>query len=229
MRAPFLLASAGLFILAAAGPLASPAAAEASEAFSRVEAEGRFKVDVATGAAHGVEVVGDDAGRVEVRVRGGELQLRQTGGFAFFGPPKLDAVVRVTAPAIGAIEASRGARITADVGGGDLSVIAAQGGMVTVRAGTRPRLEAKAAMGGIVEVSGTCERLEASASMGGIVDAEGLACAEVRAEASMGGVIEAQASQVGDASASMGGSVEIAGAPERRTSRASMGGDVSFH
>jgi hypothetical protein len=178
--------------------------------FTAVEAGGKFRVEVTVGQSQSVEVTGADADQIATTIRGDELLLTPAQR-TWFGPePDFDAVVHITMPRVNRLQAMRGADMRAT----DLRVGA---------------LSLDAAMGGQLKVSGVCTRLDASASMGGMIDARDLDCASANASASMGGSVDVRAHDAGEASASMGGSVDVRGEPARRSSSATMGGDVSIN
>lgn len=82
-------------------------------------------------------------------------------------------------------------------------------------------------MGGEVRLAGTCRTHDVSASMGGYVRADDLACLTVDASSSMGGDIRANASQSYEASAAMGGAVNVAGGAIARDTSTALGGSIS--
>ena len=210
--------------------LAGPAAAEsrAVSGFTGVSADDRFTIEIVTGSAYSVEVTGRDARRIRTELDGRVLRVRDANRPWFGENPRLDAHIRVTAPALRTISAVRGAELTADLRHtcGALDVAAAMGGSARVNAACDV-IDASASMGANVTLAGTCRALDVSASMGGIVRADDLQCQSVDASASMGGEVAAYASQTYDASASMGGAINVAGnAPSRETS-SSLGGDIN--
>lgn len=200
-----------LFILGAAFvALAGAAMAETRthSSFTGVSTSDRIPVEVTLGESYRVEVLGSDAERVRTEVDDGVLEVRQRNRPWFGGPPRIDARVRVTAPAIDSLAASRGGSIRAE-------------GM---RANS---MSLAASMGGDIDVSGTCGALSAAASMGGSIDADSLECETARIAASMGGDAKVFASNSYNASASMGGSVRVGGNPQRGDVSTTMGGAVS--
>jgi hypothetical protein len=195
-----------LFVLALTGA----ALAEDLRGFSAIEAEGRFRVEVAQGDNYSVNLTGADVGNVSTRVRGEELRIWQNNqNWLRGGGDMLDAVVRVTSPRLAQVKSTRGA-------------------VVAIAERRAETLAAEASTGGVIEIFGQCERLQARASMGGQINAQEFRCDQVNADASMGGAIRAQARQEVAARASMGGQVEITGDPPRRSADTSMGGEVNI-
>lgn len=216
-------------VLAAAAFVAS-AAAETRQisGFTGVAAADRINVEIVTGPDFAVEITGRDARRISTRLDGRTLRIRDENRPWFGEAPELDAHVRITAPALSAISASRGAELRAAIGANcnALSVAASMGGEAGVTVARCSAVSAAASMGGDVRIEGSCGTLSATASMGGLVRADELRCSTVSASASMGGDIEAYASETSDASASMGGAISIAGNPRSNNSTA-MGGSIS--
>ena len=209
---------------------AAPAAAEtrALTGFTTVSAADRVSVEIVTGGAYAVEVTGADAARIRTRLDGAALRISDANRPWFGEAPRLDAHIRISAPELRAIVASRGAGIEAAINGAcaQLDVAASMGGQANVTAAACGAVDATASMGGDVRLDGACQTLSASASMGGLVRAEALRCATVDASASMGGDVQAFASRSYQARASMGGAVNVAGAAATRERSSTLGGSV---
>jgi hypothetical protein len=211
---------------------AGPAFAETRDVsgFTKIDAQDRVMVEVTVGPAYSVEVTGSDAERIRTRiVEGNRLRIMDARRPWFGASPRLDATIRVTAPHIEGLAASRGAQVSAALSGdcGDLSVVAAMGGAAQVNGVACRSVDATAAMGAELRLAGACDALSVTASMGADVRAGDLQCRTVDASASMGGAIRAYASERYDASASMGGDIDIAGEPQRGDASSVMGGSVS--
>ncbi len=212
--------------------LVAPAAAESRgmAGFRAVDAEDRITVTVAVGEGYAVDVTGADADRVRTRVSGDTLYIEDSRRPWFGRSPRLDAQVRVIAPAIEAVSASRGAELAANLAGAtcnDFSASASMGGTARVTGAQCDAVRSSAAMGGEVRLAGTCRTHDVSASMGGYVRADELACLTVDASSSMGGDIRANASQSYEATAAMGGAVNVAGGAVARDTTTAMGGSIS--
>lgn len=196
--------------------------------FTEVVAQDRIRVEVTQGDAYSVEVTGADAGRIRTEVDDGALEIRDMRRPMFGRSPRLDAFVRVTAPRIEGVAASRGAELTATITGAcdEFSAAAAMGGETTVRGLACNTVDAAAAMGGTLELAGTCGALDASAAMGGDIQAGSLRCRTVDGSAAMGGSMHVFASERYDGSAAMGGGINVEGGGQRGDISASMGGSV---
>lgn len=192
--------------------LAAPASAEVSRpdlsGFDSVSVAGKFDVEITEGQGYAVVLEGDDIDRVEVRQHGDDLRISQRSGW-FGNDRDLDLVVRITAPDLNTLSASRGVEVNA----------------TGINAG---RFQLDVSMGASVDITGTCTNLDASSSMGGALDADGFVCGAVHASSSMGGAASVFAQNTLDASASMGGTLDVSGRPTQRDTSASMGGEISL-
>lgn len=190
--------------------IATPAAADTRDhsGFTGVTASDRLEVQVVEGPTYSVSVTGRDASRVRTRVEDNTLRISQANRGWFGRSPRLDAVVRVTAPSLDHLAAARGAELRAEnLRADDLTVAAA--------------------MGATLWVSGTCDDLDASAAMGAEIHAENMACSTANVSASMGADARVNASSSFDASASMGATVNVAGGAARGDVSTSMGAEVN--
>jgi hypothetical protein len=221
------LIAPALLVLALAGPAAAETRSVPS--FHAVDAEDRMTVTLSIGDSHVVEVTGSDADRIRTRVRDGTLHIEDARRPWIGQSPRLDAQVRITAPAIDSVEASRGAELAANLTGGacsDFSAVAAMGGSANVTGVQCNRVSSTAAMGGDVRIAGACRSHDVTATMGAYVRADDLTCETVDASASMGGEIRAFASRSYEASASMGGAISVAGDARSHDTTTVMGGSV---
>lgn len=221
-----LLPAVALFLLCAA-----PAAAETRDVtgFTGVSAADRLTVEIVTGQDYAVEVTGRDAGRIRTHLAGQVLRISDKNRPWFGESPDLDAHVRITAPTLRTIAASRGVELEARIDGAcaALDVASAMGAEASVVAPRCAALDASASMGGEVNLQGACQTFSASASMGGVIRASEMQCVDVNASASMGGEIVAYASGSYDASAGMGGTINFAGNAASREASTSLGGTIS--
>ncbi len=219
-----------LFAMLALGVLVGGASAEprAVTGFDNVNASGRFRVEIAIGPAHSVNVEGPDAARIVTRRDGDTLKIEPRRRPWFGGEPRFDALVRVTLPRLEGVAAARGANVSA-IAGGDCSefdAVAAMGANLVVRELYCGRVDASAAMGGVIELIGGCRTLDVAAAMGGTVNAEALRCDTVDASAAMGGEIKAFAETSYDASAAMGGDIDVSGGGRAIDRSTALGGSV---
>lgn len=221
------LIAPALLVLALAGPAA--AETRSVSGFRAVDAEDRLTVTLSIGNSYAVEVTGSDADRIRTRVRDGTLHIDDARRPWIGRNPPLDAQVRITAPSIESVSASRGAELAANLSGGacnDFSVVAAMGASANVTGAQCDTVSTTAAMGGNVRIAGACGSHDVTATMGAYVRAEDLACEIVDASASMGGEIRAFASRSYDASASMGGAISVAGDARSHDTNTAMGGSI---
>lgn len=178
--------------------------------FTGVSAADRIRVEVATGDSYRVEVTGSEADKVTTRIDDGTLVIRRTNRPLFGGTPPIDATVRVTLPHVENLASSRGAELTATNVTADSVALAAS-------------------MGGELRVSGTCDTVDVAVSMGGSIRAQDFQCQNANIAASMGGDARIYAANSFDASASMGGSVNVAGGGRGDDIATSMGGSVDHN
>lgn len=201
-----LLASLLVTLALAASASAEP---RSVSGFQRIAAENGIRVEVQIGPRFAVDVSGRDARYVRTAVDNGTLRIsRGMRPWFGFGAHDFDGRVRITMPTLEALSAARGATINATgVQADDFAV--------------------SAAMGGVIDVSGACHELDASVAMGGVLSAKGLHCDSAAVSAAMGGTAEVFAARTYNASASMGGTISVAGAGARGAISTSMGGSVS--
>lgn len=178
--------------------------------FDSINAGGGYQLVVTVGETWSVNIEGDadDFDRLKAEVDGDELSLRQRTRL-FQRNRGLDLTVRVTMPAVEALDFHRG--IASHVSG-----IASDSLSVEVSTGAEVRL------------SGTCGRLDLDLSTGGVLSARDLVCQSVDIDSSTGGEARVFASDRAEASASTGAAIRIFGQPAERQTRASMGGEIRF-
>ncbi|MBI3438153.1 MAG: DUF2807 domain-containing protein, partial [Proteobacteria bacterium] len=132
--------------------IAAPASAEMRNltGFTEVQAQDHIVVEVRIGPQYSVEVTGPEASRINTRIERGQLKISERNR-PWFGPDRrVNALVRVTAPALSGLAAAKGATLSAfDVTADDMSLAAA--------------------MGGELRVNGTCRSVDVAAAMGGVV------------------------------------------------------------
>lgn len=190
--------------------LAAPAAADtrAHSGFSRIRAADQLRVEVTIGPQYTVHVSGGDAHRIRTEVEDGALRIRQRDRGWFGGGRPLDAVVRVTMPRLDGIAASRG---------------------VTVRAENVQAREFSIAgsMGAVVRITGSCSDVSVAGSMGAVIEAGQFECQTADVSASMGAEIRVNAQAQVEASASMGGAIDVVGSPQTREVGTAMGGSIN--
>jgi hypothetical protein len=225
MKTLFLAVATGLLLVGAA-----QAETRDLSGFTHVNASGRFRVEVVTGEHFSVSVDGADAERVRTAVEDDTLVIEPRNRPWLGGSPRLDALVRVTLPRLEGASAAQGMAMAADVAGacGDFSAAAAMGASLTVTSLECATVEAVAAMGGDLNLTGACGTLEGTAAMGGNVNARALVCEHANVNAAMGGGVAAFAAQSYDATAAMGGSINLGGSPQRGDRSSSMGGSITL-
>lgn len=195
------------YILAAAAfAFAAPAFAETRNlaGFDAVNASGRLSVQIEQGPGFVVDITGPRAERVEALVRNGVLVLATPHNWFGFGQ---DANVRVTLPALRAIESSAGAEVVAR----DVQADA---------------LMLDASSGSSIDINGACRSLGVDSSSGAEVRALGLRCDNVAVDASSGADAAVFAQASADVEASSGADVRVAGPGRLGAVSLSSGGDL---
>lgn len=179
------------------------------QTITSVDLAGRFRAEIVTGGEAGATLTGPkgDLDRIGVRLVNGRLKLWEKCAM-FCGRRDLDVMVRVVAPRIEEIDASKGVTVTA------LNVDA-------------EALALDASMGAAVTVSGRCKMLAADVAMGASLTAKDLDCERVAVDASMGGTASVHASDTAVTEASMGGVIAVHGHPPHLDSSSSMGGTTT--
>lgn len=220
-----------IFLAFAAVALASsPAAAEprAHADFESVRASGRFEVEVQVGPGFSVDVGGPDAAGITTRIHGDTLVV-EPARRSWFGERSYNAHVRITLPRLRGVAAARGATMRAQAGGecDAFSAAAAMGSQLQVSGLECESVEASAAMGAELRLEGSCGHVDVSAAMGAEVDANALTCLTADLSAAMGAEISAYSSETFEASASMGGDIQVAGQGRAEGRSAGFGGSIS--
>lgn len=198
--------------------------------FTGVDARGDVRVEAMVGPSFSVRVEGADAEDVVTSVNNGTLRITPRHLSWFGDGPNLDAVVYVSAPRFDSFVALRGAEliVTGPVSADDIALRAMQGAALRIDDVRAQELDIRAAQGGSVDARGRCGTVHARASMGGALDAQAVECERAHVSASMGGVVSVYASEAVEGGASMGGMVDVSGAPQNNDFSAFMGGAISI-
>ncbi len=197
----------------AAALLATPAFAETKTfdlaGFTRVSASAGVDVTISVGGDYSVVADSTPKGleKLKVELVGDELRIGRKARTMSWG--RGDQVsVKVSAPALAAVDVSSGASV--DATGVDAGAFAID-----------------VSSGGDLEIVGRCDALAADVSSGGSIDAAGLLCRTANASASSGGSADVFASESANGDASSGGSLDIHGKPATVNKDTSSGGSVS--
>ena len=209
MKTSVLLSSA-VFVSAF---IASPAFAEtktyALADFTRVSASAGVSVDVTAGADYAVVATSSGEGleRLDIKVVNGELKIGRKPMKGFRWKRGDEVLVKVSLPALEALDVSSGASVDA----------------VGVDAGA---FAIDVSSGASVDIVGRCDALTVDVSSGGSVDAETFECRTANASASSGGSADIFASESVNGDASSGGSIDVSGSPKTVNKDTSSGGSV---
>lgn len=215
--------------------LALPAAADTRNYdvgnFSEIDASRGVKVIYEAG--DGQSIIGEsergDLDRLIIKTEDNRLIVSRKNSGNWFGGGNRDKfTVRVTAPAISAIDASSGSYVSATGVAGDTVELSASSGS-TVDAGNVQgnRVSLDSSSGATLNAAGTCNEADAEASSGSSIVAQDLICSSVAADVSSGASINGHATASVRAEASSGGSIRINGGATDIESKKSSGGSVS--
>jgi hypothetical protein len=226
----FLVLTLASALTAVSLATASPADAEtrALSGFASIHASEGISLDVTQGPDFAVTVEGRETNKIETSVRNGALNISRRGWFSF--GRQEDAHVRVTLPRLAALTAASGVQANVHAfEAQNLNIDVSQGAVLEaphIRVGA---LTLAASQGAQITIGGACSSVTARASMGAVVDAGKLECASATANASMGATMEIHASDTVNASASMGGMIDVSGRPAHREASSGMGGQIEFN
>lgn len=210
MTRPALLSAAIFFAAIAVSPALAETKTYALADFTRISASAGVDVDVTAGADYSVVASSSGEGlqRLEIKVVDGELQIGRKRMSGFRWKRGDDVNVKVSLPALAALDVSSGASV----------------GATGVDAGA---FAIDASSGASVNVAGRCDALSVDVSSGGSIEAEAFECRTANASASSGGSADIFASESVNGEASSGGSIEVSGSPKTVNKDTSSGGSVS--
>jgi hypothetical protein len=161
-------------------------------AFDRVDMGGTGRLELTVGPAPSLSLHGDDnlLPLVKTTVKDGTLVIEDEKNLA----PKVDLVLRATAPSLRGVEASGGV-------------------VVNVEGASGPELRLDASGGSTIDVDGRADRLVAKASGGATLALRDLATKEADVDASGGASIDLAVESRLGAEASGGAKVRYTGSP----------------
>lgn len=196
----------------------------ATGSFDRLRIAGTFEVVVTTGASPDARVIADPAGLadIDVRVEGGTLTVRRTGGGTWSPSAQADAAkpvrILLSTPALTAITVTGGSRVTVTQLKGtrvDLSV--AGPGAIAASDIIADQLTAQLiGDGGIAIARGKTGNARLIANGAGTIDAAGVEANDLTVRLDGLGTIDARARYSAQVSSTGLGTVQIAGRPKCR-------------
>lgn len=199
--------------------------------FTALDISSGIDAKVTVGPAQSVLLEAADAGlleEVQIRVEDGVLRAWIDWSiFDLFSAGERDVTLTIEVPALGAVEASAGADVTAEgISGQELSFSASSGADLSVTgvAGGNIRIDVSSGAG--ARLTGTCTSARFSVSSGADIHAEALHCETVDADASSGAHAEVFAAKSVKAEASSGAGIVVHGNPSSMAQETSSGGDV---
>ena len=181
------------------------------ENIDRLDAGGKFDLVYVPGDRASLRFEGDvdDIDDLDIDIRDGELEIRQTGGIRrwFGGYRNLDVTVYVTGPDVRSFSFSRG--IDAELN--ELAIA---------------DIRLNVSTGASVDAQGTCDSADINISTGADLDGRDLVCGRVSVNASTGSDMSINAQDSLTASVSTGADVRSLTDPRDLRIRTSTGGDV---
>jgi hypothetical protein len=103
---------------------------------------------------------------------------------------------------------------------------AASGGQIELNLETE-KTTANVNSGGVINIKGTTFSFQASAKSGGVIKANKLLSSQTEVKASSGGSCKAHARDIFEANASLGGAIDVFGAPKTLNQTISLGGNIT--
>ncbi|SHF09857.1 GIN domain-containing protein [Devosia limi] len=241
MRSVFKLALAGSLGLATLGTAIAQERSFELTGFDKIDISTGLDAIVTLGDAFSVQAQSRNQqvlDKLEITVSGDTLTARIESNFLEFilGGGLLGqfiaggnaATIRITLPALRAVNASAGADVDITAPKGDLVIDVSSGADIDITRATLGTVTVDASSGSDAELSGACDSISASASSGADIDAEDLLCETAIATASSGGHISVHATDSLEADASSGGAIEVTGNPRQTDIDRSSGGSVSI-
>jgi len=214
--------------------LALPASAENQtydmNSFNELDVSAGVTVIYEAGDTQSI-IAENDSGNFEKLVienRGDALVISRKRSGLFGNRNRQNYTVRITGPAISAVEASSGSSVHATGLVGDIVQLEASSGAALKVSDVQAKdISLKASSGSTLYAEGTCTTADLSASSGASVDADELVCAAIEAQASSGASLNAHATSKADGRASSGASIKVVGGATDINKEKSSGGSVT--
>lgn len=177
-----------------------------------------------TFTTHGIDPAG-----IIVENRGDELRIKITTKALWEEMQENHWWVRVEVPydKLASLDATTGAKIQSaeSINTDRLDVSVSMGAKMELSVKVN-NLDVDASMGSSADLAGTVESLKVNANMGSVLDMDMLTATYIRAKSSMGSELKVHATKEFDGHATMGGTIDVTGNPERFYANTGMGGDI---
>jgi len=213
--------------------LALPASAETKDynmdSFNALDVSAGVTVIYEVGESQSVVAENNRGNFDKLRIenRGDTLVIKRANS-GWFRRNRENYTVRVTGPAVSAIDSSSGSMVKANgVSGNDVDLEVSSGASLHVTNVQADSISLGASSGSRLEAAGSCSGAEIDASSGASIDANDLICVDVDAGASSGASVRAHASKSVDGHASSGASVKVTGGATDIEKSRSSGGSVT--
>ncbi len=192
--------------------------------FHKVTAFDRIDVTLIPGTENIVQIDGNNADKVELVNKNGELKIRLPLLKMLDGD---NISVTVYYVDLDAVEANEGSRIACGdtFDGISFDIIAKEGSEVKVIVNV-DKLNVRAANGSTVKVVGKAKVQDVLVNSGGIYDAEQLITSQTTISCNAGGEAHVYATDLADAKVRAGGNITVHGNPKKINSKVVAGGNI---
>ena len=199
--------------------------------FTGLDVAAGVEVNFTTGGAQSVVAENENGAwdKLEVRVRGDELEIQRKYEGWGWNRKKEKFKVTVSAPAIERVEASSGSYVTGSgVSGDDVIIDTSSGASIKIKDIRAQDMTVNTSSGSTTVLSGTCAALEADTSSGSSLRAKDLVCQTATLESSSGSSLSVTATASVNADASSGSSINVSGNPAQSEIDKSSGASVNI-
>ncbi len=200
--------------------------------FSELDVSAGVKVYFEAGESQSIiaETKKGDFDRLIIKTKGDTLVIsRKSRRWSWWGRNrnKDKFTVRITAPAIEAVEASSGSYVDASgLKGEVVRLSSSSGANLSARSVKATDVRVNSSSGSKLEASGSCYSIRASSSSGSSIKASDLVCEAVDARSSSGSSLRAHATKSVEGHASSGSSIRVVGGAVEQSTSQSSGGSV---
>lgn len=225
-----------LLITTASLTLVLPAAADTKtydmDSFNALDVSAGVTVIFEAGETQSITAENNtgDFDKLIVENKGDTLVVSRERSGWFSRNKRHNYTVRITAPAVTAVEASSGSDVTASgVIGASVDLRSSSGARLVANNVQAEKISLQASSGSDLDAAGTCTSADLSTSSGASVDADALICTSVSASASSGANLHAHATSKAYGRASSGANIRIIGGASDVEREKSSGGTVSIN
>ncbi len=192
--------------------------------FNKVKVFDRLQVTLISSTENKIIITGTRENEVEVVNKNGDLKLRMPFPKLLSGD---NVKIQLFFKNIDSIEVSEGAILNSDFifKQNYLSIDVASGAQAGLELDVE-KAKVRVVSGGILELAGNATNQEVMVSSGGNLDASKLETSQTTVTATLGGIASVNASNLVEAKAKGGGSIEIFGKPKQINKETILGGTI---